>query len=348
MPVTTVLPSQQYKFSIGKQSAFGTPVANPDYQIPVYSADLGPAEERTDLALIEGQAFLPGQYKTKAWFEGDVVWASHPDSTPRLLAAHFGTSSDTVTGAGDPRTHTFARKDTPLPHTVWVGRPVAGGTFEYDKGVDCIVTKLDFMYETGQLFKIGTHILGASTLGVATAPTPTNTIFIPTAGNFGHTWARAAIKLDLNATPATTPITNIQSFTVTCEYPNAEYMYAQNLNPDFYSGGLWALSFEATVIFQNWQTYNWTYYGSTSPSANAAQSSTIGSGAVDFLIDQEPTSANRTGDIPIPYCQMWVDKPSPNADGSGITSTLHGVLSQPASGEPISPVFKNNTAGTYS
>lgn len=346
MAVTQVIPSNQYKFSLGKQTAFGSAVANPDYQIPVYDADIGPAEERSDLELIEGQAFLPGQYKTKAWFEGDVTWASHPDSNGRLLAAHYGTSSDTVSGT-TPKIHTYARKDAPAPHTMWVGRPVAGGTFEYDKGIDVIATELAFQYENGQLFKIGSHLMGASTLGVATAPTPTNVIFIPTAGLFGHTFARAALKLDLATTPATTSITTFQSFTVTSSY-NAEYIATQNLNPEFYSQGLWSLSMEATFIVKDWQAYNTTFFGSASPSANTAQSSSAVAGSFDALIDHEPTDANKTLQIKIPYMQFSLSRPTPNADASGLTASLTGVLSQPASGEPITVIQNNAVAASYS
>jgi hypothetical protein len=349
MAVAVEIPSNLYKFSLGKQSAWGTPVANPDYQIPVYEADIGPTEERQELALIEGQAFLPGKYKSKAWFEGDVTWAAHPDSNSRLFAAHFGTSSDTMTGAGDPRTHTFARKDTPLPHTMWVGRPVAGGTFEYDKGIDCVATQLVFQYTASELFKISTHIIGASTLGVATAPTPATTLFIPTSGNFGHTWARAVLKLDLAATPATTTITNLKSFTITSSYDSATFEATQNLNPEFYNQGLWSLSFEAEFIFANWQAYNNTFYGSASPSANAPQSSTAPSGALIFQIDQEPTAiATRALTITIPYIQYELGRPTPNADGSGITATMSGTLSQPPSGEPITVVQLTSIATAYS
>jgi hypothetical protein len=303
-------------------------------------------EDRSDLALIEGQAFLPGQYKTKAWFEGDVTWASHPDSNGRIIAAHFGTASDTVTGT-TPKIHTFARKDAPAYHTMWVGRPVAGGTFEYDKGVNVVVPELKFQYENGQLFKLATHVLGSSTVGVATAPSPTNTIFIPTTGFFGHTWARAVIKNDLATTPAATTVTNFVSWTVTSSY-NAEYIATQSLNPTYYSQGLWSLSFEAEFIVADWAAYNVTFFGSASPSANAAQSSNAVSGSFDVTLDHEPTDANKTLQIKIPYMQFSLSRPTPNADASGLTATMSGVLSQPASGEPITVIQNNAITPSYS
>src|SRR5678815_120731 len=249
-------------------------------------------EETAPLSLIEGQAFLPGEYKTKAWFEGDAEFASHPDSNGRILAAHFGTLADTVTGT-TPKIHTFARKDAPAYHTFWSTRPVAGGTFEHDKGVNVVVSELKFQYTNGELFKLGTHLLGSSTVGVATAPTPTNTIFVPTSGLFGHTWARAVIKLDLATTPAATTVTNFKSFTITSSY-EAEYIATQALNPTYYSQGLWSLTMEAEFIVADWAAYNTTFYGSASPGANAPQSSNAVSGAFDALIDHEPTDANKT------------------------------------------------------
>lgn len=349
MAIAQVLPSNYYKFSAAKQTAFGSAAANPDYQIPVYDADAGPDEGRTALQIIEGQNFSPGEYKDSTFASGEVQWASHPDSNGRLLAMHFGTSSDTVTGAGDPRTHTFARKDVALPHTVWVGRPASASTFEYDKLVDVIAKTLKFQYTNGQLFRIATTLIGGSAVGAATAPAPTNTIVIPTAGNYGHTWARATLKLDLATTPAATTISKINNFEIVSSYDSAKMVFTQNLAPDFYDQGLWSLGFSASIVLANWNEYNNTFYGTTSPGANTAQSGTTVSGALDFTIDQEPTAtATRALQIQIPYIQFKVARPKPNADGSGITANLAGVLSQPASGEPITVKQLTSVATSYS
>jgi hypothetical protein len=52
--------------------------------------------------------------------------------------------------------------------------------------------------------------------------------------------------------------------------------------------------------------------------------------------------------IDIPYIQYELARPTPNPDGSGITATMSGVLSQPPSGEPITPAIKNSVATSYS
>ena len=350
MTVAPVLVGNKFTYGLGKQTAFGSAAANPDYQIPVYDGtDLGPTQERADLELINGQAYLPGEYITSAGGGGKVIFAAHPDSNSRIFAAHFGTSSDTVTGAGDPRSHTFARKDTPLPHTFWIGAPLTSSTTQYDKLVDAICNRCAIVYSAGKFLQLDTDWIAASSLGNATTPTPGTTIAIPSAGVFGHTWARAVLKIDPATTPATTTITYLSDFTITSEYADAKFITTENLTGDFYSQGLWSLTMTATGIMQNRDFHNLTYYGSASPGANSALSTSAVSGALDFTIDQEPTSANRTLQIQIPYIQFSIDgRATPSANADPVQVTLKGKLSLPASGEPITIVQKTSVSTSYS
>lgn len=348
MAITQLIPSNLYKFGVAKQAAFGSAATNPDYQIPVYDADAGPDETRQMLELIEAQSFLPGEYKVGGFASGEVTWASHPDSIGRLLAMHFGSGSDTVSGAGDPRTHTFTRKDTPLPHTMWVSRPAGGGTYEHDKLVDVIAKTIKFQYTNGQFFRVATSLIGGSAVGNATAPTPATTITIPNAGNYGHTWARATLKLDLDTTPAATTITTLQNFEIVCSYDNANMVWTQNFAPDFYDQGLWSLGLSATFVMPNWQAYNATFYGTKSPGANVPQSNAILGASLDFLIDQEPTSSNRTVQIQVPYIQLRASRPVPSPDGKGLMVSVAGVLLQPTAGEPITVAAKTAVVTNYS
>ncbi|HXJ66098.1 MAG TPA: phage tail tube protein [Actinomycetota bacterium] len=350
MTVVPVLVSNKFFYSLAKQSAWGSAAANPDYQIPVYDGtNLAPTQDRADLELISGQAFLPGQYITGAGGGGLVNFAAHPDSNGRIFAAHFGTASDTVTGAGDPRSHTFARKDTPLPHTLWVGAPLSPSTTQYDRFEDAVCNQLDIIYTAGQFLQIGATFLAARTVGNATTPTPTTTITIPSAGVFGHTWARAVLKIDPATTPATTAITYLTDFTITSAYANASFPKTQNVTGDFYSSGLYTLNFTASGLMQNRDFHNLTFYGSAAPGANTALSTTTVAGALDFTIDQEPTSANRTLQIQIPYIQFSIDgAATPSASADPVTVAIKGTLQVPASGEPITVVQKTSVATTYS
>lgn len=348
MAIQLVIPSHKFKFASGKQSAFGTPVANPDYQTPVYSANFMPQETRNDIQVVQGSAFSRvAQLKGEAFASGDIEWASLAAGAGRIFAMHFGTASDTITGAGDPYTHTFTRKDTQLPHTVWVSKPLNDGTFVHDRIQDCIAPTLVIEYATGQLLKLKTSILGALSTGVATAPTPGTTETV-TPTLYGHTWRGATLNLDVDATPAVTAITNVQNFTITSTYPNAKWMYAQNLNPDYLDMGLYDLGFSGQVILSDWSYFNATYYGAKSPSANTAQSPTLLSGALLFTIQQEPVSANRTMVITMPAVEFMLQPVGPDPGGAGIVATLSGVLQDPGVGvAPITIAIKDAVATAF-
>jgi len=349
MAITTVIPSHKFKYATGKQSAFGTPAANPDYQTPVYTASLLPQETRTDIDVIQGSAYASvGQLKSQAFGAGDVEWASLAASLPRYCAMHFGTASDTVTGAGDPYTHTMVRKDTQLPHTIWVSKPAAGGTFEHDRLQDCVAKTLTFRYANGELFHVPTSILAGSSTGIATAPTPGTTETV-TPTLYGHTWRGATLLLDIDATPAVTAVTTLQNFEITCDYPDAALLWTQNLNPDFLSMGRWTMGMTASYIVSDWSYFNATFYGSKTPSANTAQSPTVFKGAATFTIQQEPSSANRTVVITMPSLNMWLDPPSPDAGGGPIIATLHAQLQDPGVGvDPITVAVKSAVATSFS
>jgi hypothetical protein len=346
--VQLVIPSHKFKFGSAKQTAFGSVAANPDYQTPVYSATLSPMETRNDIAVVQGTAFSRvSQLKGEAWAAGDVEWASLAAGAGRILAAHFGTSSDAITGAGDPYTHTFTRKDVQLPHTVWMSKPKNDGTFEHDRLLDCISPTLVIEYTTGQLLRLKSTYLGSLATGLATAPTPTTTETITPTG-YGHTWRGATLNLDVDATPAVTAINNVQNFTLTSTYPNATWMYAQNLNPDYLDLGLYDIGFSASIILPSWAYYNATYYGAKAPGANTAQSSTVLSGSLIFTIQQEPVSANRTMVITMPAVLFEMAPVGPDPGGAGLVATVTGQLQDPGVGvEPITIAIKNAVATAF-
>src|SRR5438552_371334 len=111
-----VIPGHKYTFGLAKQTAEGSAATTAEYKIPVYSSTLVPVQTRTPLEIADGTAFSPGEYISEAHIEGPTEWGAFPASLPRLVAAHLGAVSDTVTGAGDPYTHTLIRMDAPQFH----------------------------------------------------------------------------------------------------------------------------------------------------------------------------------------------------------------------------------------
>lgn len=342
-----VIPGHKYRVGIADQTAEGTAASVADFRLPVYAGPAGPEEERRDHEVADGNAFRPGEYKARGWVSGTIEWTAFPDSLPRILAAHFGDNFDTVTGAADPFTHTQIRKDTPLFHTLWVGRPKADGTFEYDQLVDCIATAFEFRYSSGNLVRIATEILGKKSVGNATAPTFTTTNTL-TASDFGYTWDNATLKIDLAATPAVTTINYLSEFVVRFAYNGAALEWTDDFFPRYFDIGQWMVGFSGTAIAEDWTQYNATFYGAAAPAANTDHSPSALRGSLDFLLAIGPTAnANRTTQIQVPEIQFSVGRPEIDPAGRGIRFAMAGKLQAPASGEPATVITKNAVSAAY-
>lgn len=333
-----LLPSNRWKDSIGKQSAEGTPQTTQDYQIPVYASSLKAMESREDLSVIQGDSYVPGQFKTKAWGEGTVEWAMFPDSIGRLLTAHLGL--DTKTGAGDPWTHTITQNATPQWCTLYVARPLTGGTYEYDQFADAHLKTCDIVYAAGTMPRAVTEIIAKKVTTKATSPTITVTNTLDVTGT-NYSWVAPTFKMDLDATPATTTTAMLQSFTFHMGYDSADMLNTVALNPDYWDPGLWTCAFNGSFLMANWDAYYTSGFGTRTPGANTAQSAVIVRGSADVTLNLLPVNANRTLQIQMPAIEMMIEAPEPSADGKGLTVSMAGALQKPPSGEPITFVLKN-------
>jgi hypothetical protein len=341
-----VLAGHRFATAFGVQSAEGTAVANPEYQVPVYGGALRPHENRTPFQVADGATYDPGEYKSMAWGEGSIDFAAFTDSVGRLFKAHLG--SDTKTGAGDPWTHTMISNNTPEWLTFWTQRPLAGASVEWDRFVDCLVKTVEVQYVSGQLLRIHADVLSKVPRTKATTPVPVVTNVLDSATN-KFTWAAPTMKLDLDATPATTTLnpSNFQSFTIHMGYDSAAFQQTDQLTPGFRDLGRWTVSMSGTYLLQNWDAYYATFFGAKAPAANTDVSATVVRGSLDFLLGTDPVNANRTLQIQIPEILFSVDSPDPDVSGAGIKLDISGKLQRPASGQPLTVILKNGIATAY-
>jgi hypothetical protein len=341
-----VLQGHRHKVALAKQSAEGTAATTAEYQIPIYGGLLLPVEERTDYEVAQGDAYRPGQFKSKAWGEGTIEFATFPQSIGRLLTGHFGL--DTVSGAGDPRTHTITFNNAPHWNTLWVARPLTASTHEWDRFIDCLFRSVEIQYVSGQLLRARVDLLSKKARVKVSAPTITTTEVLDSAAQ-RYTWASPTLKLDLDATPAVTTITNIASFTLHFGFDGGTYEQTTELNPDYRDLGLWVVSMSAEILVQNWNEYYVAFFGSEAPSADTDQSGIVVRGAADLTLNiGPPTDANRLLQFQLPAMEFSITAPEPDISGKGLRATLTGRLQKPPSGEPVTAVLKNALSASYS
>src|SRR5262245_2572832 len=314
-----VLQGHRFQIAIAKQTAEGTAASTAEYAIPGSALDLLPREERVDYESLDGNAFNPGQYKSRSDVSGSVDLFSMPASLGRLITSALG--QDTVTGGSDPFTHTMVSNNAPLWNTIWINRPLAGGSSEWDKYTDCLIKSVDLQYTSGRLLVAHLEVLGKKSTVKATAPTITTTEVL-NAATPKHTWAAPTLKLDLNATPATTAITNLASFVLHFGYDDATFEQTDSLTPSYRDLGRWPVSLSADFIMQDWNAVYTTFYGALSPGANTDVSITVLAGALDFTIGTDPVNTNRTLQIQVPAMEFAIEYPTPDPAGKGLRSSL--------------------------
>lgn len=338
-----VLQGHRFKFAIAKQTAEGSAASTAEYAIPGASLDFLPREERVDYESLDGNAYNPGQYKSRSDASGVVELFSIPGSLGRLVTAHLG--QDTVTGTTN-FTHTIISNNSPHWNTCWLNIPLAGGSSEWLKMVDTLVKSIDFQYTAGRLMTVRADLLAKKAVVKATAPTITTTEELNATTN-KHTWAAPTLKLDLATTPASTSITNLASFVIHLGYDNATFEQTDQLTPTFRDLGRWTASFSAEFLLSDWTGLYTTFYGAAAPGANTDPSITVLSGSLDFTVGTDPVNANRTLQIQMPAVEFAFTAPTPDRSGKGLRSTVTGSLEKPASGEPVTVIVKNGVSADY-
>jgi hypothetical protein len=334
----------RYKVGIAKQSAEGTPAANPEFQIPIYGGGIKPVQQRGRHEVADGEAFRPGGFIQRADVQGSPLFAAFPNSLPRLITGHL--ASDTVSGGADPFSHLMKRADNAPWHTVWASRPKPDGSEHWDRFDDVLIKAVELQYAAGIPLRVMAQLIGKTgTLDVAT-PTPT-TINKLDNNEPWYSAIGATLKLDLDATPAVTQVRNIESFTIRFGYDSMNLVQTDELTPRWRDTGQWGVGFSADILLDSYASYKAAFAGAASGSS-LGLSPVIVRGSVDFLIDVGPTlNANRTLRIQIPAVEFTIDPPDPDVSGGAVKATLTAELQKPASGDPLSVTVKNAVAAAY-
>lgn len=348
MTTANVIPGHQFRVAFSKQSAAGTPATTYDFITPIYGGLPRPAQDIAEFEVADGDPYRPGRYKQRLWSEATVEFAAFPDSASRIITGHLGT--DTKTGSADPWTHTVTR-GVPEWFTFWVERPYVDGSTRWDRYDDALIKSVDVTYASGTMLKISCEILGVNATTRVTAPTASsgtlgNTNILDETGPW-YTWVGSTLKLDYDATPATTTVHNFEDWAFHMGYDDAELVFTDQLVASFRDLGQWKCGLSGTYIMQDWDLWNAVFYGNKAPAANTAASQSIPQGSLDFTIAVGPTAdATRTMEIKAPSQNFVIDSPDVDVSGKGLRASLTSTLNKPASGEPLTVIMKNAVSAT--
>jgi hypothetical protein len=312
-------PAATRKFGMGLRG--GSPV-----QIPVPQK----GEELTIASRI-----TPSGYRDEAGPVGlDVTTRAWPRTIGFLLKLALGTGSDTVTGAGDPFTHTIIPSPTNAMDyaTFW-----AQFDTEYQQFQDCRIDSLSLSWTGAGPLEVAVTALGTIWTGYVASTAPTNDdsaqqSFFGGGGTF---------QLDtITSTPVTADIT---SGTVTIANNLGPVRLAKSILPDDMWPGAQTITWTLGLIPTNGTLWRAAISGSTSGTA-ISQSPQFGSAHVLFTLGTSPA---RTLDLTSPKVSFDPGAyPAADPAGGPAAFEFSGPVVTPAAGAAFTAVVLNDQNST--
>lgn len=335
--------SSRYRFALGKQASEGTAQGTPAFEYSLASGALMPEQDEKEYEATDVDDLPLGYYKSSARGMTDVTVFPDVDAIGLPWVLHLG--SDSVSGASD-YTHTITRSYTKGFVTPYGMRPEApGGTDRWERQVDGFVKAIEVTATKGEPLMHKLEIISKEHQFHKSAPTPTTNARLGVSGTDILTMNRAVLKLDLNSTPASTTVRNIENVAIRSEYPNAEWIQTDELTPRYLDLGIYRCGISGEMVMESYAAYAQTFFGSATVSSDMTQSEVVVTGSLDFTFNIIPTtSATKSLQIQLPAMRFTVSPPEPSPGGEAVRFSITGAIQKPTSGEAVTVVLKNQTA----
>ena len=325
------------QLGIATQTAEGSGASNPTYAHPAFSGLPHPVQSVSPFPVVDADGFRQGLYKADEHWECDTVVPAFPASAGTYIKGMLPT--DTKSGSSDPYTHAFTLTGTIPWETVFAKRPGA----QYEKYVDGLMSELSLDFSAADPFiRVGAKFVGKTPSKLGSAYTPGTTESLAP-GNEYFTTVGATLKLNIDASPATTTITNVASGTLRVTREVADVPTVDSLTPVYVYAGFYDIGCSLELVWQDYNAFAATYFGSVS---GTTPSATIVSGAFDFTF---PAQGNSNHSLQVVSKQMTFllnDPPDIDPGGGAVTLTIEGIATRPATATDIFTVTLKNAVGT--
>jgi hypothetical protein len=328
-----------HELAFAKQSARGTPATAAAFRIPLVGGTVMPRKqvellEETGTSRLRGQAFT-----VQTGVEGSPEYAIRPAAIGLLLYAVLGAKS--VSGAGDPFTHTFNEAAEQPWLTFW--RQLEN--LKYEKFVDCRVTQLVLTSEAGRPLRAGLTVVGLDPRHLASGTYATEVaVTEETGAPIMHYDGSGALKIE------TVAVASIESIVTTINNNNT-FAQGDSLRGYDVPEGMLDIMFAVRTLIEDAAEYNRFFYGSATP-ADGTQAVKdvleLGAGSLDFLWTQVAAapgperSLRVQGGNRMQVVTMEGYTPNTNNDPVKKTATYRSL--KPSSGQALTATLKNGTA----
>jgi hypothetical protein len=339
--------SHRYRFAIGKQTADGTPQGTPLYEYSMRTGSIKPSNTEQQFESTDADDLPLAHYISYASGMGDPTVHSDAEGIGLIWKLLLG--SEAVSGASDPWTHTITKTDAKLFATMYQMRPdVMGGTDLWERAEDAFVKGVELTAQAGQPLAHKLDVISKNYRFPVAAPTPTNDKRLNLSTTQVLTTIGSTLKLDLDATPSVTQVRNLKTVVINAAFPDAQWIQTDEVFGRYLDLGKFQVGVTATAVFENFNSYNSTFFGDASPTTDTVLQQGVTSGSGRFVFSILPAvSATRQVDIQLPSLRWRVTPPEPDPGGGHVELNLTAELQKPASGEPLTVELKNARSTAY-
>lgn len=329
-------------FAFGKQSALGTPLANPTYAVPKLSGAMRPVKERGDLPRLGTVLARLGMYTQRARGEGTISIMGHPDEIGLLIYEAMGAQA--IAGSG-PYTHTFTMSDDqPYTNPLTVWSKVGDSWWRFR---DTFISRLAIMGTTGENVTLELDLVSFH-YNPSAAPTLPGGGVADEEPRFKYIGSTTQLEAN-NAVPVT--MTNIENVSLEIDR-TAELRYGAQVNPSTYSPDR-LVSFSAGMVYdstqQGWDFLEQFFTGTTG-GAGTGPDQGIARGSFDVLFGKHPSASTSSLRIQSNGANWEYETERPDAEASPslLELELNGPMVYPDSGSTeVTVVLINDINAVY-
>ena len=322
--------------AFGKQTAEGTPLTTPKFEIPMGGGFAGPERSTAELPWTNETQDSVGDYVERVGGIVDMTLPVLPVSCVGLFEAVLGSRA---TSAGPPYTHTITPSDT-LPFSTWY---YSQPGVNYWQVTDTKLGSAQLSWSPGSPLEVSVSGQGKSTTRTQPAAKWTTATLVEGVDPF-YTYIGATMKFDAAATPATTTVSNIAGGSVTInrnldpiQTDDVTYSYIAEQKRDI------EVSLD-DVVFEDNALINTIFTGSSTGTTLSGQVA-YGSCEFTFLGSDQAAAATRSIVVSLPRVLWTIDQvPSADPGGATLRYTVTGRASKPSSGASISIAVVNASA----
>lgn len=325
-------------FAFGKQTAFGTPLANPTYAVPVLSGAMRPVKDRGDLPRIGTALSRLGMFTQRARGEGTVQMLAHPDELGLLLYEVMGAQTNSGTG---PYRHTFTMADDiPYDNPLTVWSKVGDSWWRFS---DTYVQRLSIQGSSGENVVVEVQLISFHY-----RPSAAPGSFTLADEEPRYKYVGSVVKMEADSATPTT-MTNVES--VSIEIDRApEVRYGSSIVPTTISADRLA-SFSASLVYdstqQGWDFLEEFFTGMTGGAGTDADQG-IARGSWEVTFGRHPHDATRLMKA-FSNGANWefeTERPDAEASPSLLELELNGPMVYPDSGSTELTIELNNDVST--